>query len=109
MKERMISIANRAELRRQQHQKTPTYNLTSQQLKQYVKSEVKTITEVIENETIDTVLSVMAFSLNTEYGFGTKRISNLFADAIKRLNDVRDGTISLDDIKKWCEENNINI
>jgi len=97
----------RAAQRREKHIKTPTFCLTQSQLDAKARESLEAHRKVMTEETIDTILCVVAYSLNTEFGYSTKRINRLFKDSIKRFGDITAGNISLNDLKQWCVDKNI--
>jgi len=97
----------RAAQRREKHIKTPTFCLTQSQLDAKARESLEAHRKVMTEETIDTILCVVAYSLNTEFGYSTKRINRLFKDSIKRFEDITAGDISLNDLKQWCVDKNI--
>lgn len=100
---------NRAEYRRQKHQKNPTYNFTEKQIVEYVQPIIDKAKNDAIYETILRLTCVIAQSLNDEYGFGRERINRLLERAMYKFDCINDGLVTLDEIQKWCEETGINI
>lgn len=57
----------------------------------------------------DIMTCVFAIALNNEYGFGTTRINRILSRVKLQLECINDGHLSAGDIKRWCEENKINL
>ena len=100
-------MSSRAEQRRQQHQKTPTYNFTEQQIIAYMQPIIdKAKNDVIE-ETILKLTYMIAQTLNDEFDFGAKRINRFLGRLFYKADCVNEGLVKIDDIEKWCNENKI--
>ena len=90
-----------------QHQKEPTYNFTEKQIIAYVQPIIDKAKSDAIDEAMMKLTYMIAQTLNDEFGFGAIRINRFLGRLFYKADCVNEGFVKIDDIKKWCEENNI--
>ena len=65
--------------------------------------------EATVKHTVATLTAVFACAMHLEYGFGTERINRVIDAACKHFELINDGTVSMDEVFKFCIENKIKI
>lgn len=84
--------------------KTPTYNLTWDQIESMKRKTVKETVDRVSREAFERMIVLSLLVLRDEWGFGEKRMER-FMDQLKELvEDVSDGRLSMDDITATLEE-----
>ena len=91
---------NRAEYRRSQRQKNPTYTLTQEQIEAIKQRAVE---DAMVNATI-LMLGIPCLSCRDLFGFGRKRLERLMDKNVFWLKSVHDGEVGLHEILKVIEE-----
>lgn len=91
---------SRAEYRRTKHQKTPTYNLTREQIER-IKHEA---TEQAAVEATILMMGIPCLVLRDLEGYGRKRFERFMDKSLFWLKSVHDGEVTLTEILKTIED-----
>jgi len=60
-------------------------------------------------DNLQLVAAVMALSINSELGFGAKRINRIVKRMTDNMGFIAEGRITESDVYSWCKANNIDL
>lgn len=98
-----INRAKRRELDRL-HDKSELYK----QIEEIFNSEIEIIKKEILLKAVHDLTAAFIISLHDEMGFGKKRIEQVLARTNEQFDSIMKDFITIDDIKQWCSDNDIN-
>ncbi len=84
--------------------KTPTYNLTWEQIEGMKRKVVEDTVDRVSREAFQRMMVLSLLVLRDEWGFGEKRISRFMDQLSVLIVDVSEGRLSMDDITTTLEE-----
>lgn len=84
--------------------KTPTYNLTWEQIEGMKRKTVEDTVDRVSREAFQRMMVLSLLVLRDEWGFGEKRISRFMDQLSVLIVDVSEGRLSMDDITTTLED-----
>ncbi len=81
--------------------------MTEQQIIEFAQPIIDKAKDQAVDEALMKITYMIAQTLNDEFDFGSKRINRFLQRLFYKADCVVEGLVSIDDIKKWCEENKI--
>lgn len=84
--------------------KTPTYNLTWEQIEGMKRKTVEDTVDRVSREAFQRMMVLSLLVLRDEWGFGEKRISRFMDQLSVLIVDVSEGRLSMDDITTTLEK-----
>lgn len=84
--------------------KTPTYNLTWEQIEDIKRKNVKETVDRVSREAFERMMVLSLLVLRDEWGFGEKRMERFMDQLGTLVEDVSEGRLSMDDITATLEE-----
>lgn len=84
--------------------KTPTYNLTWEQIEGMKRKTVEDTVDRVSREAFQRMMVLSLLVLRDEWGFGEKRISRFMGQLSVLIVDVSEGRLSMDDITATLED-----
>lgn len=84
--------------------KTPTYNLTWDQIKEIKRKTVEDTVDRVSREAFQRMMVLSLLVLRDHWGFGEKRIARFMDQLSVLIVDVSEGRLSMDDITATLEE-----
>lgn len=84
--------------------KTPTYNLTWDQIEGIKRKAVKETVDRVSREAFERMMVLSLLVLRDEWGFGEKRMDRFIDQLSTLVEDVSEGRLSMDDITATLED-----
>lgn len=84
--------------------KTPTYNLTWEQIEGMKRKTVEDTVDRVSREAFERMMVLSLLVLRDEWGFGEKRMERFMDQLGTLVEDVSEGRLSMDDITATLEE-----
>lgn len=103
----------RAEYRRQEKQKKPTYNFTLEQLQaridQALEKRKDQMAKEAQDNLLETILVTALFTLNNEFEMEDEDLDRFVERFNKLYDDMLTDHVKLSDVKEWCKKHKVKL